>query len=85
MTILGIKVSPDLGEVISHDITIDETSSRKKGSNVNQSTKQSFTAQILYEDGSTEQLDLPDPDVILLIQGIAFFVRLFVLCSIYLC
>jgi hypothetical protein len=44
----------------------------KKGSNINQSTKQSFTAQILYEDGSTEQLDLPDPDVILLIQGIAF-------------
>jgi hypothetical protein len=72
MTILGIKVSPDLGEVISHDITIDETSSRKKGSNVNQSTKQSFTPQILYEDGSTEQLDLPDPDVILLMQGIAF-------------
>jgi hypothetical protein len=39
MTILGIKVSPDLGEVISHNITIDGKSSRKKGSNVNQKYK----------------------------------------------
>lgn len=61
-----------LGEVISHDVKIDEKS-RKKGSNVNQGAKQSFTVQILYDDGSNEQLDLPDPDVVLLSQGMAYF------------
>jgi len=60
-----------LGEVIAHG--------KKKLSGFSQNGNHSFTAQILYDDGSTEQIELPDPDVIILAQGTIEFIACFVL------